>query len=126
MTNARTWLAEQITPKLPENYSVLKSPQNLPPLPPQLHAAIVIERTKVQPAPSGTGSHYREDHRLWVVVQGDGATDKNEDDLDDALDRMLEVIAGLDGIVFTSADRAKYNEQQPCYAIDITLGTSRD
>ena len=91
---------------------------------PKVKAVIVVERTRVQPAPNVQGS-LLEEHHVWVIQPSRDAQTL-EDQLDDNLDVVLEALRPMTWLNFESAERSTFADTFHAYDITVQLISNYD
>lgn len=117
------WLGQQ--PDAPAGLRVVDNPRTVDPVPAVM---LQVARTAVN-NPAGGSSRvgaWTHDVDLWLVL---GTLDPAlaEDPLDAALDWLLEAIDGHDWLMWTTAQRADYdNGRGNAYKVPVTILSKRE
>lgn len=120
---ARAQFADYLDSVLPDTIEIRRTLEGVGELDNPTEAVVQLERTKLEPAPNSQGT-ILQTFLVWVLVP---VTDmaEVEDQLDDALDLVVEAIDGCTWAMLTTATRDMHPDGYHAYKIDVTLATAR-
>lgn len=132
MMNARTQLAELLRQHIdPDAALTVEDAPRIPaPLGARFAGTVVVQRTRMTPAPNRQGG-YVSDFALWLFV-ATRSLDHFEDDLDDALDATLAAVEAIgSAVMWTTAERDSVPDEDgnPAYhgyRIDLQVATTKE
>lgn len=114
----RSDLAAALDAALPDSVQVVKTVRDLGELDPAVTGVVQLVRTQVAPAPE-TGS-FLNTFDVWTVTPKTDS-DLVDDDLDAALDALLEAMLPLGYLAWETAEREMHPDGYHAYKMNVTV-----
>lgn len=120
--NSRKAFAAAIRKQLGRRYKVIDHPRNLDAVETKRPVVMLI-RTEMKPAANAQGAYLNE-IAVWII---EPKTIDAEDALDDALEDVILALDAFPGVLWTSAERSTYgDDEQPAYRIQTTTVSTKE
>lgn len=119
--NGRQFLDQVFTAELPDEWRVIPFDDN----PTISGLTVMFHRASARPAPQAPNGTWESTMTIYVLTPqqvGEGALDA----LDDALDVVLDVLDGVDGLTWSEATYATLSDTYPTFQITAQVRTKKE